>query len=94
MKVWDLCLFYHSNIGKEVVGICKVTKEHYPDPTADDPRRVVVEVAPVRELAHPVTLAQIKSDEKFKDISLLRLSRLSVAPLTQQEFEHIVHLSA
>ncbi len=74
-----------------MVGICKVTKESYPDPTADDPRRVVVEVSPVRELAHPVTLAQIKSDEKLKDISLLRLSRLSVAPLTQQEFEYIVH---
>jgi predicted RNA-binding protein with PUA-like domain len=89
MKLWDLCLFYHSNVGKEVVGICQVSKESYPDPTADDPRRVVVEVAPVRELAHPVTLAQIKSDEKLKDISLLRLSRLSVAPLTQQEFERI-----
>jgi len=89
MKVWDLCLFYHSNIGKEVVGICQVTKEHYSDPTADDPRRVVVEVAPVRELAHPVTLAQIKSDKNLKNISLLRLSRLSVAPLTQQEFDYI-----
>ncbi len=93
MKLWDLCFFYHSNIGKEIVGICKVTKEHYSDPTADDPRRVVVEVAPVRELAHPVTLAQIKSDEKLKDISLLRLSRLSVAPLTQQEFDYICQLS-
>ena len=92
MKLWDLCLFYHSNIGKEVVGICKVTKEYYPDVTADDPRRVVVEVTPVRPLAHPVTLTQIKSDPNLKDISLLRLSRLSVAPLTESEFEYIYQL--
>lgn len=94
MKLWDQCFFYHSNIGKEIVGICEVTREHYPDPTADDPRRVVVDVTPVRLLTHPVTLAQIKSDPALKDISLLRLSRLSVAPITASEFEMICELGS
>lgn len=92
MKLWDRCFFYHSNIGKEIVGICEVTREHYPDPTADDPRRVVVDVTPVRLFTHPVTLAQIKSDPRLVDISLIRQSRLSVAPITQQEFEMICEL--
>lgn len=92
MKLWDQCFFYHSNIGKEIVGICEVIREHYPDPTADDPRRVVVDVTPVRLLTHPVTLAQIKTDSRLVDISLIRQSRLSVAPITASEFEMICEL--
>lgn len=93
MKLWDLCLFYHSNIGKEIVGICQVVKESYPDPTDVDPRRVVVDLTPVAPLTHPVTLAQIKSDPRFADCALIRQSRLSVAPITAHEYEMICELS-
>lgn len=92
MEVWDLCLFYHSNIGKEIVWVCQVTKSSYPDLTDDTDRRVVVDVAPVSPLPHPVTLAQIKSDPKLSEMILIRQSRLSVAPVTEDEFEYIMNL--
>lgn len=93
MSVWDLCFWYHSNEGKEIIGIAKVTKESFPDPTIDDPRRVAVEVRPSQKLQKPVTLEQIKSDPHLTDISLLKQQRLSVAPITQEEFEYILSLS-
>src|SRR5262245_66069810 len=77
MKKGDQVLFYHSVIGTEVVGICEVTREHYPDPSSDDPRWVVVELKPVRALKKPVTLAEIKEDPALKDMALLKQSRLS-----------------
>jgi len=93
MKVGDLVLFYHSNEGKEIVGLAKVSKEHYPDPTTDDPRWVVVEFVPVEKFPKTVTLAQVKADERFKDMALVRLSRLSVAPVKREEFDLIVGLA-
>jgi len=93
MKVDDLVLFYHSNEGKEIVGLAKVSKEHYPDPTTDDPRWVVVEFVPVEKFPKTVTLAQVKADERFKDMALVRLSRLSVAPVKREEFDLIVGLA-
>ena len=93
MKVGDLVLFYHSNEGKEIVGLAKVSKEHYPDPTSDDPRWVVVELVPIEPFPKTVTLATIKADERFKDMALLRLSRLSVAPVKQEEFDLILALA-
>ncbi len=93
MKTDDLALFYHSNIGKEVVGIAKIIKEYYQDPTTEDPNWVAVDVAPFQKLKTPVTLEKIKKDEQLKDIMLVRLGRLSVMPLKKEEFDRIIELS-
>ena len=90
MKKGDLVLFYHSNEGKEVVGIAKVTKESYQDPTTDDDRWVVVDLAPVKALAEPVTLKTVKSDPKLAKIQLVTHSRLSVSPLPKPAFDRIL----
>ena len=92
MKLGDLVLFYHSNDGKAVVGIAKVVKEFYQDPTTTDPNWVVVELVPVESLKNPVTLEQIKADERLKDIGLVRQGRLSVMALKSEEFDRIVEL--
>lgn len=93
MKKGDLALFYHSNEGLEIVGIAKVVKEHYQDPTTEDTAWSVVEFAPFKKLKKPVTLSQIKSDSKLATIQLVRLSRLSVSVVKQEEFDHILALS-
>lgn len=93
MKVGDLVLFYHSNEGKEIVGMAKVSKEHYPDPTTDDPRWVVVEFVPVEKFPKTITLAQIKADERLQDMAIIKLSRLSVSPVRPEEFDLIVALA-
>ena len=94
MKEGDLVLFYHSNEGKNVVGIAKVVKEAYQDPTTSDPNWVVVDLAPVQSLAKPVTLEQIKAEESLKDISLVRQGRLSVMPLKATEFDKILEMGS
>jgi predicted RNA-binding protein with PUA-like domain len=90
MKKGDLVLFYHSNEGLEVVGIARVTKEFYQDPTTSDERWVVVDLEPVETLKKPVSLEEIKNDKRLKNIPLIRQSRLSVMPLTKEEFDIIV----
>ncbi len=92
MKKGDLVLYYHSNKGLEVVGISKVVKEHYQDPTTDDDRWVVVDIEPVEQLKAPVTLKEIKKNEKLKDVALIKQSRLSVMPLKKKEFDLIVKM--
>lgn len=92
MKKGDLVLFYHSNEGKEVVGIAKVVKEFYQDPTTDDERWVVVDLAPVETFQKPVTLEDVKADPLLQDIALVRQGRLSVMPLKAEEFDRIVAL--
>ena len=92
MKKGDLVLFYHSNEGKEVVGVARVIKESYPDPTTDDERWVVVDVEPVKAFAEPVTLAQIKDDARLREIPLVKQSRLSVMPMPKPAFDRIVKL--
>ena len=94
MKDGDLVLFYHSNEGMCVVGIAKVVREFYQDPTTDDTNWVVVDLAPVETLKNPVTLSQIKGDEYLKDISLVRQGRLSVMPLKAAEFDRILELGS
>src|ERR1700755_2402617 len=94
MKEGDLVLFYHSNEGKEVVGIAKVVKEFYQDPTTEDPNWVVVDLSPVQSLKNPVTLEQIKADAQLKDVSLVRQGRLSVMPLKTEEFDRILELGS
>jgi predicted RNA-binding protein with PUA-like domain len=93
MKKGDLCLYYHSNEGKEVVGIVKIVKEYYQDPTSEDANWVVVDVAPFKSLKKPVTLETIKSDKRLENIGLVRQGRLSVMKLTAHEFDVILELS-
>ncbi len=93
MKKGDLCFFYHSNEGKEIVGIVKIVKEHYQDPTTDDANWVVVDVAPFQTLKKTVTLEQIKNDSRLANIGLVKQGRLSVMKLTQYEFDIILELS-
>lgn len=92
MKEGDLVLYYHSNEGKEIVGIAKVVKEHYQDPTTEDPNWVVVDLAPVESLKKTVTLEQIKKDEFLQNIGLVKQGRLSVMSLKREEFDRIIEL--
>ena len=93
MKKGDEVLFYHSNEGLEIVGIAKVAKEHYPDPTTDEAAWVVVDLKPVKQLKKPVSLRQIKGEKRLSDMALLRLSRLSVQPVREEEWAVIMELS-
>jgi predicted RNA-binding protein with PUA-like domain len=93
MKKGDPVLFYHSNEGKEVVGVAKVIREAYPDPSAPDEDWSVVDLAPVKKLRTAVTLAAIKSDAELAAMALLRRSRLSVVPVTPAEFARILELA-
>ena len=90
MEKGDKAFFYHSNIGKEIVGIVEIHKEHYRDPTDDTGKWVVVEVKPLKKLKKSVTLAQIKAEESLKNMDLLRLGRLSVGKVTEAEFQQIL----
>ncbi len=92
MRRGDLVLYYHSNEGKEIVGIAHVVRESHPDPTADDPQWLAVDLEPVRPLAEPVTLATIKSDARLEGLALIRQSRLSVLPVSRAHFDHILQL--
>jgi len=92
MKTGDQLLFYHSNEGKEIVGIAKVVRAAYADPTADDGDWSVVDVAPVKALAAPVSLATIREDKKLAEMQILKRSRLSVVPVTPAEFKRVLEL--
>lgn len=94
MRVGDEVLFYHSVTDKSVVGIARVSKTAFPDPTADEGGWVAVELAPVKPFSKPVTLAQIKSESTLKDIGLVRQGRLSVMPLKAAEYAKLVKLGA
>ena len=93
MKKGDLCFFYHSVIEKSIVGILKVIKEFYPDPTDITGKFVVVDVKAIKKLKKPVSLQQIKINIKLKNIALLKQSRLSVMPLQLSEWNEIIKLS-
>ena len=93
MKTGDLCFFYHSNEGKEIVGIAKVTKTAYLDPTDKAGKAVAVDVAPVEPVKQPVTLAAIKADPKFKELGLVRQSRLSVSPVGDEHWKLILKMA-
>ncbi|MFY7889762.1 MAG: EVE domain-containing protein [Spirosomataceae bacterium] len=93
MQVDDLVLFYHSNEGLDVVGVAKVVKEAYQDPTTEDTRWVVVDLVPVEKLPKSVTLKQIKADERLQDIGLIKQSRLSVSAIKATEFDVILELA-
>ncbi len=89
MKAGDKVLIYHSGAAKEVVGYGKVLKGPYPDPKLDDPKLVVVDIAPDAPLSNPVSLATIKADPVFADFALVRMSRLSVMPVTPEQWKRL-----
>jgi predicted RNA-binding protein with PUA-like domain len=93
MKKGDWCLFYHSNEGKEVVGIAEVVNEAYQDPTTDSIQWVVVDIRPIKKLKKTVGLAQMKSDPRLSDIGLIKQPRLSVIALTETQFNIILELA-
>ncbi len=93
MKKNDLCFFYHSVTEKSIVGIVKVVKEYYSDPTDKTERFVVVDVKATKKLKNPVSLDQIKENNKLKDIALVKQSRLSVMPLKKTEWDIIIKMS-
>ena len=92
MKLGDLCLYYHSNKGKEVVGVARVCAESYQDPTTEDERWSVVDVEPVVALKEPVTLAAIKADATLAEMALIRRGRLSVVPVERLEFQRVLSM--
>ena len=93
MKVGDEAFFYHSNIGKEIVGIVRISKAGITDPTDPTGKWAAVKVKPVKKLARPVTLKEIKADPALAQMELIRQSRLSVAPVAADEWKHILALS-
>lgn len=93
MKKGDEVLFYHSNEGTNIVGIAKVIKEAYQDPTTTDERWVAVDLKPVRKIKSPVTLEIIKKDKRLTNMALVRLGRLSVQPVTDEEWSVVMELA-
>ena len=92
MKIGDLGFFYHSNIGKEIVGIVEVCAESHPDSTTDDPRWDCVDIRALRPLKRPVTLAEVKDDPRLQDMALVKSMRLSVQPVTEEEWRIVCEL--
>ena len=92
MSVGDPVLFYHSVVGKEVVGVAEVAKEAYPDPTAEEGDWICVLLKPVKRLKRPVGLEEIKTHPTLKEIALVRQSRLSVIPMSKADFDEIIRL--
>jgi predicted RNA-binding protein with PUA-like domain len=92
MKKGDRAFFYHSNVGKEIVGVVEVVREAYPDPTAEAGDWVCVDMKAVAAMPKPVTLAAIKADAKLADLALVRQSRLSVMPVSKPHWDHICRM--
>ena len=92
MHKGDLVLFYHSGDEKSVVGLARVEKEFYPDPTASEGDWSCVDLVPVKSLATPVALSQIKADKVLREMAMVKQSRLSVSPLTKEQFERLTEL--
>ncbi|WP_287981659.1 EVE domain-containing protein [Acidiphilium sp.] len=89
MRVGDRAFFYHSNIGREIVGVVEVVREAYPDPTAESGDWVAVDMKAIAPMPHPVGLAAIKADPALADLALVRLSRLSVGPVSPEHWAHL-----
>ena len=94
MKKGDPVFYYHSVTGKEIVGLARIEKEAYPDPTATEGDWVCVDLVPVKPLKNPVSLDAIKADKILKNMKLVKISRLSVSPVTKEEYNRIMELSA
>jgi predicted RNA-binding protein with PUA-like domain len=92
MKKGDRAFFYHSNEGKEIVGIAEIIREHYPDPTDESAKFVCVDIKADKKLKTPVTLAAVKADPRLAEMALLKYSRLSVQPVTDDEWKMILKM--
>ncbi|HLZ54162.1 MAG TPA: EVE domain-containing protein [Verrucomicrobiae bacterium] len=93
MKASDLVFFYHSGDAKSIIGLARVVREAYPDPTAGEEDWAAVDLAPVKPLVKPVTLSQIKADKSLKEMVLVKQSRLSVMLVTREQFTRLLELS-
>lgn len=93
MKKGDEVFFYHSNEGVEIVGIAKIAKEYYKDPTTDDERWVAVDIKPQKKLKKTVPLEVIKKDKRLADMALVRLGRLSCQPVTETEWKIVMEMA-
>ena len=93
MKKGEEVFFYHSNEGLEIVGIAKVVKEYYQDPTTLEPAWVVVDISPVKKIKKPVTLSQIKAEKDLQEMSLIKSMRLSVQPVREEEWNKILQMA-
>ncbi len=93
MKKGEYVLFYHSNIGKEIVGLTRVSKEAYQDPTTEDPNWAAVELTAVKSLKKPVTLEALKKHKTLSTMALVKKSRISVTSVTPEEFDTLLELS-
>jgi predicted RNA-binding protein with PUA-like domain len=93
MRIGDRVLWYHSNEGLEIVGIAEVIKEHYQDPTTTEEAWVVVDLKPVKKLKNTVSLAQVKAEKRLSQMALIKLGRLSVQPVTEQEWQVVMELA-
>ncbi|HLK29058.1 MAG TPA: EVE domain-containing protein [Puia sp.] len=93
MKTGDEVFFYHSNEGTDIVGIAKISKEFFQDPTTDDDAWVAVKLKPVKKLKKSVTLADVKADKRLVQMALVRLGRLSVQPVTDKEWEIVMEMA-
>jgi len=92
MKKGETCFFYHSGKDTEIVGICTVAREAYPDPTSDDPAWFAVDLKALKKIPHPVSLDQIKKEKKLSGMALVRISRLSVQPVTDEEWNTVTKM--
>jgi len=93
MKKGDEAFFYHTGAEKAIVGVARIVSDPYPDPRVDDPKRVVVDIAPVRPLDTPVSLAAVKADSRFKDFALVRIGRLSVMPVSPEQWQALLAMT-
>lgn len=92
MKKGEEVLFYHSNEGVEIVGVAKVIREAYQDPTTEDDRWVAVDLQPLRKLKNPIPLDKIKKEKSLANMALIRISRLSVQPVTEEEWKKVMEM--
>lgn len=92
MKKGDFCLFYHSVTGKEIVGVAKVVRTAYPDPTTDDERWVVMDIAPWKAMKKPVSLSALRAGTNSCNMALIKQSRLSVSPVTEKEYKAVLKM--
>lgn len=92
MRQGDLAFFYHSNVGREIVGVVEVVREAYPDPTAESGDWSCVDMRAVGPMPRPVSLATMKADPALTDLALIRQSRLSVCPITAEQWAYICRL--
>lgn len=93
MEIGDLVFIYHTGKERRVIGVAEVVTQPYPDPKLDDAKRVVVQVRAIQRVAQPITLTKIKQDGNFEGFDLLRLSRLSVVPVSESHWQRLLHLT-